>query len=88
MSHKNPTGFWMHKGSYSVLLTDEAGTDLIPRGAELRGRTVHVRNGLVAQSMGGINFYAEGVAFGWDYKGIKEIRDGAGKLIWQNENYR
>ena len=88
MSHKNPTGYWVYKGSYSVLLADEAGTKRLPPGAVLDGRTVRVQDGSVAQSMGGINFHAKGISFGWGYKGIKEIRDGAGRLLWQNESYR
>ncbi|TSC60264.1 MAG: hypothetical protein LiPW15_142 [Parcubacteria group bacterium LiPW_15] len=88
MSHKNPTGCWVYKGSYSVLLADEAGTNHLPPGAVLSGRTVRVQDGSVAQSMGGINLYAEGISFGWGYKGLKEIRDGRGKLLWQNKDYR
>jgi len=88
MPHKNPTGYWEHRGSYSVLLTDNASTDHLPSEASLMGRTVRVENGRIRQVMGGIQFYADGKPLYWGYKFIKEIRDGAGKLIWQNWDYR
>jgi hypothetical protein len=88
VSHQNPSGFWEHQGSFSVLLTYDAQTNHLPCGALLQERTVHVRHGRIKQSMGGIDFYADEQCFGWSYRFIKQIRDGAGNLIWQNRDYR
>jgi len=88
MSQKNSTGYWEHRGSYSVLLADKADTSDLPPGAVLSGRTVHVQDGSVDQSsIGGIILYVKGVPFRWGRKGIKEIRDGRGRLLWENDNY-
>lgn len=88
MVFRNPTGYWEYEGSYSVLLADDAETDLLPHGATLHGHVVHVRNGCIKQTIGGIQFYAEGKPFCWSYKRIKEIRDSNDKLLWQNRDCR
>lgn len=88
MAFKNPSGYWSHDGSFSVILTDDATTDHVPRGAQVDGHTVRVQNGRVKQVMGGIQLYANDEPFAWGYKYIKEIRDGKNNLLWQNFNYR
>lgn len=88
MVFKNPTSYWEHQGSYSVVLTDDATTDHLPTGVSVRGKTVSVPRGRIKQVMGGIQFYADEQPFSWGYKFIKEVRDGNDNLVWQNYNYR
>jgi len=85
---KNPTGYWEYQGSYSVLLTDDASTDRLPSTVSIHGRIVRVAVGRVKQTMGGIQCYSYEVPFYWGYDCMKEIRDGAGNLIWQNRHYQ
>ena len=83
----NPTGFWSHVGAYTVLISDDATTSIVPDGVQVDGRIVRVTNGRVYQSMGGIQLEADGRYFFWGYAHLKEIRDGEGALIWRNKHY-
>lgn len=85
---RNPTGFWSHEGSFSVELIPDADTSIAPPSADVRGNTVHVRNGQVKQTMGGIQLHSQGSPFYWGYPSIKVIRDGEGNLLWVNYYYR
>ena len=87
MTFTNPTGYWEHNGGYAVLLTDDTVTDRLPSSVLVHGKTVRVEHGLVAQSIGGIQFYSDGQPFFWRYKFVKEVRNKDGKLIWQNNTY-
>jgi len=77
-----------YQGAYSIELTPEAGTDNVPTSAstKVKGQTVIVETGRIAQVMGGIQFYALERPFSWDYKFIRCIRDGDGNLLWVNNN--
>ncbi len=86
--HQNPTGYWKYEGSYSVLLTDDAPTDRVPSGTRVSEKTIYVKCGQIHQAMGRIEFYVEEQLFFWRYSFIKEIRSGAGKLIWRNSSYK
>lgn len=88
MTFVNPTGCWEHRGAYTVLLTDDAATDRLPGSVLVHNKTLHVAQGLVAQSIGGIQFYADGQPFFWRYPFVKAIRDKDGNLIWLNNIYR
>ena len=88
MTFTNPTGYWGYNGAYVVLLTDDTATDRLPSSVLVHGKTVRVAHGLVTQSIGGIQFYADGQPFFWRYKFVKEVRDKNGKLIWQNNTHR
>jgi hypothetical protein len=85
---QNPSGYWEHDGAFSVELTLDADKSIIPLTAEVRGNTVHVHNGRIKQTMGGIQLYSEGSPFYWGYPRIKVIRDGDGNLLWVNHDYR
>jgi hypothetical protein len=85
---QNPSGYWEHDGAFSVELTSDADKSIVPPSAEVRGDTVHVRNGRIKQTMGGIQLYSEGSPFYWGYPRIKAIRNGNGGLLWVNYNYR
>ncbi len=84
----NPTGYWEHQGAYSVELTDDAKTDIVFRSVVIEGRVATVTHGRIKQVMGGIQFYSLEQPFCWSYKFIKTIRDGSGKLLWVNWDYR
>lgn len=88
---KNPSGYWRHEGDFSVELTEDGKKmylSLLPNGAKVHGNTVIVKHGRIAQSMGGIDFYANEVVFGFAYHCIKTIRDQNGQLIWVNDQHR
>lgn len=85
---QNSTGYWSHTGSFSVQLTDDALTHNVPGSARIVGRVVHVPEGEVGQSIGGIQMRSRGQDFAWGYNFIKAIRDGEGKLIWVNNHFR
>jgi hypothetical protein len=87
MTFTNPTGCWEHNGGYTVLLTDDVATDRLPSSVFVHNKTIRVEQGLVAQSIGGIQFYADGQPFFWRYQFIVEIHDQDGRLIWRNNNY-
>ena len=88
MTFINPTGCWEHNGGYTLLLTDDTTTECLPSSVLVRGKTVRVERGLVAQSIGGIQFYADGQPFFWRYKFVKEVRDKNGQLLLQNHIHR
>ncbi|MEZ4104170.1 MAG: hypothetical protein R3B60_02705 [Candidatus Paceibacterota bacterium] len=85
---KNPSGYWKHDGSFSVELVPDADKSMVPTSAEIRGDTVHVCHGRIKQTMGSIQLYSYESQFCWGYPRIKVIRDGQGKLLWVNYNYR
>ena len=87
-SFKNPSGYWEHEGSFSVELTPDADKSKVPLSVSVRGDIVHVHNGRVKQTMGGIQLYSNGSPFYWGYPRVKVIRDGNGNLLWVNYNYR
>ncbi len=84
----NHSGTWSHDGPFSVELTPDANKLIAPPGARIEGDTLHFRSGRVSQSVGGIQFFSSGKHFYWGYKFLKVIRDGAGNLLWVNDNYR
>jgi hypothetical protein len=84
----NPTSGPCHEGAFSVELIEGAQTSHVPRSATVSGNVVHVPQGSVQQSMGGIQLYSEAFPFGWGYKFIKCIRKGDGSLLWVNNQYR
>lgn len=84
----NPTGYWEYQGAFSVELTDAADLSHVPEGVSVAGQTATVARGRIKQVMGGIQLYALEQPFCWGYKFIKAIRDGSGKLLWVNRDYR
>lgn len=87
-SFRNSTGYWNHKGAFSVELVDGTDTSIVPSSAEIRGNIVFVSKGSVKQTMGGIQLNSAGVDFYWSYSRMKVIRDGKGNLLWVNNNHR
>ncbi len=85
---RNKSSYWEHDGAFSVELTPEADMGIVPSSAEIRGNTVHVRQGRIKQKMGAIQFHSVESPFYWGYKFIKVIRDGDGNLLWVNYDHR
>ena len=85
---KNPSGNWEHDGTFSVELVSGTDKSIVPPSAEVEGDTVRVRHGRIEQTIGGIQLYSYESPFYWGYPSIKVIRDGQGKLLWVNYNYR
>lgn len=85
---QNPSGYWEHDGAFSVELVPEADKSIVPSSAEVEGDTVRVRHGRIKQTMGGIQLHSYESLFYWGYPRIKVIRNGQGKLLWVNYNYR
>lgn len=88
MQFTNPTGTWSHNGPYTVELTEDADTSIVPSSASVNGMIVTVPNGRIAQSMGGIDLESNGSVFHYGYRWIRCFRDGNGKLLWVNSAYR
>ena len=84
---KNPSGYWGHRGSFTVELTPDTDKSIVPSGVEILGDIVRVKSGRIQQKMGGIQFYYRGTPFGWGYTKVKVIRDGSGNLLWVNWNF-
>lgn len=85
---KNPSPYWEHQGAFSVELTPDADKSIAPATTEIRGDTVHVKQGRIKEVMGGIQLYSLESPFYWGYPRIKAIRDGNGNLLWVNYDYR
>lgn len=91
MTFQNPTGYWEHTGTYTVKLIKSTDISDLPLGFDIDLNTmiVTVMNGRIIKSMGGIIQLHDrfGNSFYWGYKFLIEIRDGQGKIIWQNRNH-
>ena len=85
---QNPSGYWEHRGSFSVELTKGAKKNIVPTSAKVQGNIVHVKHGSVEQMMGAIQLYSLGYPFHWGYSQMKVIRDGSGNLLWVNWDYQ
>lgn len=96
--HVNPAGYWTHEGAYSIEFLIGRGSiwpqgmPLKEKGVAVDGNVLHVSRGperRVCQSMGGIDFhFGNGIIRNWGYVFIGRIRNGRGKLLWQNKNYK
>ena len=87
-SFQNPDGYWKHHGSFSVELVSGASKDRIPKDVNAENDLIKVSQGRVEQQMGGIVFFSQEKHFRWPYREIKAIRDGDGRLLWVNDEYR
>lgn len=85
---RNPSGYWEYEGAFSVELTHEADKSIVPASAVIKGDTIYFSDGRIKQTIGGIQLYSSDQPFFWGYVFLKVIRDGKGKLIWVNYNYR
>lgn len=75
-----------YRGSFSIELIEGVKTDHVPNSAKISGNIVTVQNGSVTQTIFGIEFHSELVAFAFYYNSIKCIRKGDGSLYWVNNH--
>ncbi|KKS28843.1 MAG: hypothetical protein UV60_C0028G0007 [Parcubacteria group bacterium GW2011_GWA2_43_11] len=85
---RNPSRHWKYNGAFSVELEHDADMSIVPTSATIKGDSVHVRYGLIKQTMSGIQFYSRRSPFHWGYPFIKVIRDEKGNLLWVNDKHR
>jgi hypothetical protein len=88
----NSTGYWEHDGGFSVELAPGAPVErVLPASARWDGLKVHVHNGRVKQTMGGIQLYGRpnlADPFYFSYKHIICIRKADGSMLWRNYNVK
>ncbi len=84
----NPTGYWEHKGAFTVELAKGAQLNHVPDTVSFNGNIAIIRHGRIKQSMGAIQMYSYEQPFYWNYDHIRIIRDGNGHPLWVNYNYR
>jgi hypothetical protein len=88
---ENPTGNWEHRGDFSVELVEGTETTHVPASESVmfKNGIAYVTSGKVQQCIGGIQMStAEMQPFYWGYSSVKVIRDGNGKLLWVNHDFR
>ena len=89
---QNPTGYWEHDGGFTVELAQGAPVErVLPTSAHWDGVKVHVQNGRVKHTMGGIQLYGLpnlGDPFYFVYDNIICIRKADGTLLWRNDNVK
>jgi len=77
-----------YRGGFFLEITEDADVSVIPMDkVEMSGTKICVPLGRANVVMGGLQFHANEIpfGFGWDY--VKIVADEKGNVLWKNKDY-
>ena len=79
----------IYSGLFTVELYEGATQEFVQRAASacIQGDIVTVPCGTAEAVMGGLQFRAEGVPFGWGWDQVKQVLGRNGEILWRNRNF-